>query len=306
MNRHKSVYILTMLLFGSIGLFVKGIPLSAGQIALARGFIGSLCLLVAGFLIKQKPSWKAIRPNLIKLVLSGAAIGFNWIFLFEAYQYTTIATATICYYFAPVIVIMMTPFILKERTNILRILCILIALGGMVVLVGEGLGGGKNDLLGIMFGLMAAVLYASVVITNKFIKGLSGLETTLIQISSATIVLLPYILLTEELQYHMLKGGSFILVLVVGVVHTGLSYLMYFTTLRKLSTQTAAAFSYIDPISAILFSAILLQEPLTLYQILGGIMVLGSTFLSEMSENNKRWIKFLHKEKEVKTEKDLL
>lgn len=299
MNRTKFVYIITMLLFGSIGLFVKGIPLSSGQIALSRGFIGSLCLLIAGFLLKQRPSWKVIRPNLIKLVLSGAAIGFNWIFLFEAYQYTTIATATICYYFAPVIVIMMGPLILKERTNIIRISCILIALGGMIVLVGDGLGGGRNDLLGIIFGLMAAVLYAGVVITNKFIKGLSGLETTLIQISSATVVLLPYILLTEKLQFHLLNGGSIILVLLMGMVHTGLSYLMYFTTLRKLSTQTAAVFSYIDPISAILFSAILLQEPLTLHQILGGFMVLGSTFLSEISEGIRSKVKWSNKEKEV-------
>ena len=287
MNRPKIIYIIAMLIFGSIGLFVRGINLSSGQIALARGFVGSLCLLIACPILKQKLSWTAIRPNLVKLILSGVAIGFNWIFLFEAYQYTSIATATICYYFSPVFVIILTPFILKERTNMIRLLSIFIAVGGMFFIVGNGLGGGKNDLIGIVFGLMAATLYASVVITNKFLKGLSGLETTVIQISSATIILFPYILLTEKLQFHFLDRSSWIILVVVGVIHTGLAYLLYFTALRKLSAQTAAAFSYVDPISAILFSAILLQEPLTLYQILGGILVLGSTFLSEMSEQMK-------------------
>lgn len=287
MKSSKGMYIIAMLIFGSMGLFVKNINLSSGQIALVRGIIGSIFLLAACPIMKQKLSWKAIRPNLILLVISGTAIGFNWILLFEAYKYTTISNATLSYYFAPVFVTFLSPFILKERLTITKTLCILGAVLGMFFIVGIGGGEGKNHIIGIGYGLFAAVLYAGVIIMNKFLMGLSGLETTLIQLSAASLVLLPYILLTEKFQLQRIDSKSLLLLITVGIIHTGFAYLLYFTAIRKLSGQTIAVFSYTDPISAIIMSSIFFREHMTILQVLGGVLILGATLLSEIYSRRK-------------------
>jgi RarD protein len=281
MKQSKIIYVSAMLIFGSIGLVSRNILLSSGQIALTRGLIGSLFLLLASRVLKEKISWQKIKPNLLFLIISGAGIGFNWILMFEAYKYTSIANATLSYYFAPVFVVLLSPFLLKEKLTPMKVCCILAALGGMFLIVGVGGGEGKNHVIGISYGLAAAVLYASVVILNKFLRGLTGLETTLIQISAATVVLFPYILLTEKLRIFSIDMKSAVFLIIMGLIHTGLAYLMYFTGMKKLKGQTVAVLSYTDPISAILMSSIFLGEALTLLQILGGILILGATLLSE-------------------------
>ncbi len=284
MNKSKIIYISAMLIFGSIGLMSRNIALSSGQIALTRGLIGSIFLLLASRVLKEKISWQKIKPNLLLLVISGAGIGFNWILMFQAYKYTSIANATLSYYFAPVFVVLLSPFLLKERLTPIKMACILTALGGMFLIVGIGGGEGTNHIIGICYGLAAAVLYASVVILNKYLKGLSGLETTLVQISSATIVLLPYILLTEPIRIFSIDLKSAAFLITMGLVHTGLAYLMYFTGMKGLKGQTVAVLSYTDPISAILMSGLFLGEELTFLQLLGGVLILGATLLSEAND----------------------
>jgi RarD protein len=291
MRKSKGYLAASMLIFGSIGLFVKNIELSSVQIALMRGLIGCLFIFAASLIRKQKLSWKAIRPNLALLLCSGAAIGLNWILLFEAYRYTTISNATLSYYFAPVFVMFLAPLILKERLTPKKVLCIVGAVIGMFLIIGIGGGPGKNHLLGIAYGLFAAVFYASDILMNKFIKGLSGLETTIIQLGAASLVLLPYMLLKEKPELTQLDTKSLLLLLVVGVIHTGAAYLLYFSAIKKLNGQTIAVFCYIDPISAILMSSIFLSERLTIVQAFGGILILGATFFSEFD-----YRKFLKKD----------
>ena len=190
--------IAAMLMFGSIGLFVRGIALPSSVIALVRGVIGCFFLVTVGSLMKQPVTWKAVKSNWLVLVLSGAAIGFNWIFLFEAYRYTMVSCATLSYYFAPVFVILVSPVVLGEKLTKRKLCCAAGAVIGMILVSNVlFLDQGENGLIGIFFGLMAAVLYASVMILNKFMKGLSGLETTAAQLGVAAVILLPYTLLTS-------------------------------------------------------------------------------------------------------------
>ncbi|WP_428910912.1 DMT family transporter [Niallia sp. Krafla_26] len=273
-----------MLIFGSIGLFVKNIHLSSSEIALLRGVIGSIFLLAFSLLIKQKPSLSAVKANIILLLFSGAALGFNWIFLFEAYRYTTISNATISYYFAPVIVLVLAPFILKEKLTPVKIISLFLAMAGLILVVnngGNGLDGSYNHTVGVLYGLLAAILYAGVILMNKFIKHLSGFETTLIQLMMASLVLAPYVYIKEGLAFSGLNSQSLVLILIVGIIHTGFAYFLYFGAIKELKGQTIAVFSYIDPISAVIFSFLFLGESMGILQIIGGILVLGSSFLSE-------------------------
>jgi drug/metabolite transporter (DMT)-like permease len=282
----KSKYkiITAMLIFGSIGIFVKGINLSSSEIALLRGVIGSVFLILASLFAKQKLSFKSIKKNLILLIFSGAAIGFNWILLFEAYRYTTISNATLSYYFAPVFVMILAPFVLKEKLTPVKTGCILAAMAGLFLVVnigGSSAGTSYNHPLGILYGLLAAALYSSVILMNKFIKKLSGFETTLIQLLVSALVLLPYVLIRDYFDFSGVDSKSIVLILIVGIVHTGIAYFMYFGSVKELSGQTIAVLSYIDPISAVIMAAIFLGESMSIIQIIGGILILGSTFVSE-------------------------
>ena len=276
--------ITAMLIFGSIGVFVKNINLTSSEIALLRGIIGSLVLIGASFLVKMRLSFTAIRSNLILLTLSGAAIGFNWIFLFEAYQYTSIANATVSYYFASVFVMALAPIVLKEKLTLVKVVSIITAMIGLFLIVGSG-ESSTNDsyqhAMGITYGLLAAGLYASVILMNKFIKNLSGFETTLVQLLMASFVLLPYVYAKEGLDFSGINSLGIILILFLGVVHTGFAYFLYFGAVKQLKGQTIAVLSYIDPISAVIIAAIFLVEGMNFIQILGGVLILGSTFLSE-------------------------
>ncbi len=278
--------IMSMAIFGTIGIFVRHIPLPSSVIACVRGLVGMAFLLLVMRLTGQRASVSAIRANLPRLCASGAALGLNWILLFEAYRCTSVATATLCYYFAPIIVMLVSPFLLGERLTARKAGCILTALLGMVFVSGVTSGSlpAAGELWGILFGLAAACLYAAVVLINKGICDLAALDRTVVQLGVSAAVLLPYILATENLIALLpsLSAVSFALLAFVAVVHTGVAYALYFSSIQGISAQTAALFSYIDPVVAILLSALLLGESLTVSGAIGAALVLGSALVSEL------------------------
>ena len=281
--------IVSMLIFGTIGIFVRHVPLASSVIALVRGVVGTLFLLLFSRLRKTPLNRLAIRSNLGLLILSGVFIGFNWILLFEAYRYTTVATATLCYYLAPVFVILVSPILFKERLTLRKGICVGVALVGMVFVSGvlEAGSSGSGEILGILFGVGAAVLYASVVLMNKKLTDVPGFERTIVQLGAAAVSLLPYVLLTEWGAELELSGPVLPLLLVLGIVHTGIAYVLYFGGIKELPAQTSALLSYIDPVSAIFLSAVFLREGLTATGLIGAVLVLGSTLFSELSLSHR-------------------
>ena len=169
-------FILSMAIFGTIGLVVRYIDLAASERALFSSSIGCLFLLLLFKLMKKRMTWTVIKKNAILLIFSSVALAGNWVFLYGSYDYTTIANATLGYYFAPVFVMILAPFILKESLVKKKIICIIIAIFGLVLIVGEGVQtSNTNDILGISFGLTAALFYATLLLLNKFIKDLDKL-----------------------------------------------------------------------------------------------------------------------------------
>ena len=279
----KFMFSLSMVIFGTIGIFVKFIPLSSGEIALIRAVFAFL--LVGGYmLIKgQKISFKNSKKEFLLLLLSGAAMGFNWIFLFEAYKYTTVSVATLSYYFAPVIVMVLSPLIFKERITLKKLICFVFSTIGLIMITGIGnLDGQNTHIKGILFGLSAALLYATVMILNKLIKALSGIERTFLQFAAAIAVLLPYVLLTDGINVFTLETSGIINLLIVGLIHTGLAYILYFSSLKDMEGQQVAIMSYIDPLVAVLVSVFILKEDITAVQLIGGALILCFTLLNEI------------------------
>lgn len=280
---------LSMVIFGTIGVFRRYIPLPSSLVAMSRGLTGMLFLLLVMLLRKRGMNRTAVRRKLGLLCLSGAAIGVNWILLFEAYNYTSVATATLCYYLAPMFVILASPLVVGERLTAKKLICVLTALLGMVFVSGVlESGGGSSDLKGVLLGLGAAVLYASVVLMNKQLGDVPAYDRTIVQLGSSAAVLLPYVLLTEELGALTFTPGTIGLLLVVGIVHTGIAYALYFGSLMQLKAQTAAILSYIDPVVAVLLSALVLREHMSLLSGLGAVLVLGAAVVSELPSRRKK------------------
>ena len=242
-------------------------------------------LLFVVLVTRNKISFKNIKNNLIVLLLSGAAIGFNWIFLFEAYNYTTVATATLTYYLAPFFVMLASPFLLKEKLTVKQFLCLIGAIIGMVFVSGVVKNGipEADELKGILFGLSAAILYASAIILNKKLKEISAYEKTVMQLGTAAVVVIPYIFLTEDITQLTFTPLTAVMLLITGIVHTGIAYALYFNSMKDLKAQTVAIFSYIDPAVAILLSAFILKEDMDIYGIVGAVLILGSALLSEIN-----------------------
>lgn len=278
----RLMLIASMTIFGTIGLFVRNISVSSGELALYRAVLATLLLGSFFLLTGQKIPFSNIKKEVPLLLTSGIAMGINWILLFEAYKYTTVSAATLSYYFAPVIVTIVCPFLFHEKLTKKQILCFAMSTLGLVMITGIGDSKGGNDLIGIMFGLGAAVFYATVILLNKFIKNVGGLHRTFLQFIAAIVVLLPYVLLTSGITLGNLNTVGWINLCIVGLFHTGITYCMYFSSLKELPGQKAAILSYIDPLVAVLISVTILGESMTPWQIIGGIFILGFTLWNEI------------------------
>ncbi len=273
----------SMAVFGTISLFVKHISMPSAEIALFRAVIAIVILFFFHRIATGTFSLPVPRRELLPMLLSGAAMGFNWVLLFEAYRYTTVSVATLSYYFAPVLVMVLSPLLFHEHTNRKQRICFLFSTVGLVLVINVGkISFGDRNWIGILFGLGAAGLYASVMLLNKFCKHTRGLDRTLVQFAAAIVVLLGYVLLTSGITITTLDRTGLWNLLILGTVHTGFCYCLFFSGIKELPGQEAAILTYIDPFVSILVSVFLLHEPMTALQCLGGVLILGFTLLNEL------------------------
>lgn len=287
--KFKLMFMLAMAVFGTIGIFVKSIAISSGELALYRALMAALLVGIFMLATRRKISFEQIKKGLPLLLLSGAAMGFNWILLFEAYKYTTVSVATLSYYFAPVIVTVVSPLIFREKMGAKQWICFGMSTLGIVLITGLGdLSAGSNHLIGIAFGLGAALLYATVMLLNKGIKGVEGIERTFFQFLAAIAVLIPYVALTGGISLGALNFKGWACLLAVGFLHTGITYCLYFSSMKELPGQEVALLSYIDPLVAVLISVTVLHEPMTWMQALGGALILGFTLYNELAPATKK------------------
>ena len=284
----RGMMVLSMAVFGTLGPFVRGIPVSSGELALYRAVLAAL--LIGAFLTVtgQKIPFGRIRREVPLLLASGVAMGFNWILLFQAYKYTTVSVATLSYYFAPVIVTVVSPVLFRERLTGKQLLCFVMSTLGLVMITGIGDLSGNSHLIGILFGLGAAVLYATVVLLNKFIRNVAGIHRTFLQFLAAILVLIPYVALSGGVTLGTLPASGWVNLLIVGLVHTGITYCMYFSSLQELPGQKAAILSYIDPLVAVVISVLVLEESMTLWQAAGGVLILGFTLWNEIAPQHEK------------------
>ena len=272
-----------MLIFGTIGIFSKHIPLPSGAIALARAVIGIVFLALMMLMRKKRPSLASIRKNLIKLLISGVCLGANWLLFFVACRETTVPTATLSYYLAPTFMVLASALLFKEKITLSRAAAVLIALLGMTLASGVIEGGAEGvTLRGILFGTAAAALYATVVMTNKTMTDIDVFDKTSVQFAVSAAVLTPYVIFAEDTSSAAFDLRTVIFILIVGILHTGIAYALYFGSANKLPAATIAVLGYIDPVVSILVSVLFFNEPISALGIIGAVLILGASLISEL------------------------
>ena len=281
------MYVLAMVIFGTLAPFVRNIGVSSGELALYRAVMGAGLIGIYLLAKRRNPFCGGLKREILLLLLSGGAMGINWILLFEAYRYTSVSTATLCYYFAPVIVTALSPVLFRERLTRKQLFCFVMATLGLVLITGLESSAGSANLTGILFGLGAAVFYAAVILLNKYIRSTAGIQRTFLQFLAAIVTLIPYVAATGGVTLSRLDGTGWLCLLVVGILHTGITYCLYFSSLKEIPGQRTAILSYIDPLVAVLISVTVLRESMTWQQALGGGLILGFTLWNALPGREK-------------------
>lgn len=278
-----------MVIFGTNGLIVANISLGSAEIVLMRTFLGSLFLL-AIVLVKRSFSFADLKADLIPATIGGAALGLNWVLLFSAYRSAGVGLSTLTYYCGPIIVLALSPVLFREKLTWNKLLAIAAVAVGMFCITGD-IKPGSDVQTGILFGGGAALLYASLIVANKRVKRLSGLNCAMYELIVAFFVVLIYLLASNVKLPVIPAAEDIVWVLAIGLVNTGLAYYLYFSSLQKLPGQTVALVCYIDPLTALLVSGAFLGEKLFAVQIAGAVLILGGACLGELkfkkTENKK-------------------
>ena len=275
---YYGIYILAMLIFGTNGYLVAHLSLQGSQIVLVRTLVGGL-LLTAIVLLRGGFDREAVRAERRDLLFGGVALGLNWVALFTAYRLLNVSLATLIYYAGPMLVLLFSPLLFRESLTPQKIAAVVIVAAGLFCITGSITSAGMS-LSGLLAAVLSALFYASLIIFNKRIVKTGGMQTAALELDVAFVVVLIYVLLTAGIPRPLKADIPYLLVL--GLVNTGIAYMLYFTGLQKLPGQSVALISYVDPVSALVFSALLLHETMTPLQMLGAVLIIGGALLGEL------------------------
>lgn len=275
---YYAMYVLSMLIFGTNGLIAAHISLASSQIVLFRTLIGGI-FLTALVVLRGGFDRASVRSELVPLVLGGTMLGLNWITLFEAYRLLNVSLSTLIYYIGPILVLLVSPYLFREKLSGPKIAAIVVVFLGLVLISGSIARAGMNG-RGLMAAVLSALFYASMIVFNKHIVRTDGMQTAALELDVSFVVVLLYTLMTAGIPEW--KRADIPYLLLIGLVNTGVAYLLYFTCLKKLSAQSVALISYVDPVSALLFSAVLLHETMTPVQLIGAVLIIGGAMFGEL------------------------
>lgn len=278
-------YLCALLLFGLNGIVASRIAMSSYEIVFLRTLIGSV-LLIAIFLIsKGKFHIKQNKRDALFILLSGIAMGASWMFLYEAYQQIGVGFASLLYYCGPVIVMILSPLIFKEKLTASKIVGFIIVLIGIVLVNGKTAATGNNT-WGLFCGAMSAVMYFFMVTLNKQSKSITGMENSVIQLTVSFLTVAVFVGFKQAFVIHV-PGEAWVWILILGIVNTGIGFYLYFSPLAKLPVQTVAICGYLEPLSAVVFAALLLGEKMTVVQVIGAACIIGGAMVGELIKGRK-------------------
>ena len=276
----RTKYIVAVLLYGTIGMCLRLVRVPSEIVVMCRGILGSSFILAFLAVRKKRPDIASIRRNLRWLLISGVCLGLNWVFLFSAYLHTTVAIASICNYVAPIIVVVVAPFVFKEPLNGKKIPCVIAAFAG-IVLVSGFWKDQAGDFFGVLMGVMAAVCFVFILIGNRNMTDINVYDKSIAQLIISAVTVLPYVLFRNLSTPPQWDVRSVAVILMLGLIHTGVAYCLYFSSIASLPVQTVAVLGYLEPLMSVLCSAVILRERMDLFGWTGAALILGAAIVSE-------------------------
>ncbi len=272
-------YLLALLLFGSNGVVASYISLTSYEIVFLRSLIGSILLISLFKLADNKIDLTKNKRHLLYLIISGVAMGVSWIFLYEAYQQIGVSIASLAYYCGPVIVMLLSPLLFKERFTLPKVGGFVAVLCGILLINTQAIHDGKTP-WGLFCGVMSAIMYAFMVIFNKKAHSITGMKNAMLQLIISFLTVAVFLGFRQGFIIHVSRS-DWIPILILGLLNTGIGCYLYFSSIASLPVQSVTVCGYLEPLSAIAFSALLLKEILQPIQMLGAVLVIGGSIFAE-------------------------
>jgi drug/metabolite transporter (DMT)-like permease len=287
MNHKNSYfrYFAALLMFGMNGIVASHIALTSYEIVFTRTLIGSLLLIAFYALTRQAVHLLHNKKHTLCLIISGIAMGTSWMFLYEGYQRMGVSIASLAYYCGPVIVMILSPILFREKLTWPKMTGFLAVLVGMFCVNSLALRE-VNTTVGLFCGIMSAVMYAFMVIFNKKAKSITGLENSMWQLLTSFLTVAVFVGVKQGFVIQI-ESGDWIPILILGVFNTGIGCYFYFSAIGSLPVQTVAICGYLEPLSAVVFSMLFLRESMTIVQVIGAILILGGAVFGELFRSQR-------------------
>lgn len=281
MNIDVVKYFIANFIYGTISFFLHFVNASSEFVVLCRGFFGSLFILAIMLINKDLPNVNAIKNNLKYLIISGIALGFNWVALFAGYRYGSTITS-LCNYTAPIIITIISTLIYKEKMTPKQLLFVLMAFVGIVFVSGAFESNSSVDYHCVFYGMLAAIGFTILVITNRKLKDIKPLDKTITQLFISALVVLPYVYFNDGFP-NSLDTRSLLIIVLLGFVHTGLAYIFYFNSISVLPIHKVVIIGYIEPVLSVIVGVLVFKEPISIFGIIGAVLIIMAALLSELS-----------------------
>lgn len=285
MKRAYTKYILALLLFGTNGIVASRIALSSYEIVLLRTMIGSILLIALFLLNKGRFQFYRRKKDFLFLAISSMAMGISWMFLYEAYQQIGVSLSSLLYYCGPVIVMALSPLLFREKLTLPKIFGFALVLLGLVLVNGNIVGDTQSH-WGILCGILSAVMYAFMVICNKKALQITGMENATLQLTVSFLTVAVFVTAVKGIQVDA-TSADLPWILLLGLVSTGIGCYFYFSSINDLPVQTVAICGYLEPLSAVVFSVLLLKESMSLAQVIGAVLIIGGAVLGSIATWSK-------------------
>ena len=285
MKRAYTKYILALLLFGTNGIVASRIALSSYEIVLLRTMIGSLLLIALFLLNKGHFQFYRRKKDFLFLAISSMAMGISWMFLYEAYQQIDVSLSSLLYYCGPVIVMALSPLLFREKLTLPKIFGFALVLLGLVLVNGNIVGDTQSH-WGILCGILSAVMYAFMVICNKKAVQITGMENATLQLTVSFLTVAVFVTAVKGIQVDA-TSADLPWILLLGLVNTGIGCYFFFSSINDLPVQTVAICGYLEPLSAVVFSVLLLKESMSLAQVIGAVLIIGGAVLGSIATWSK-------------------
>lgn len=275
-------FVIALLMFGSNGILAHYISLDSFQIVLFRTFFGCITLLLLMKLCKHPFTFLQHKRSFIFLILSGVSIGISWLFLYEAYQQIGVNIASLIFYCGPVLVMAASPLLFKEKLTRQKMICFMVVFAGIILINSRALQD-QHTKSGLITSALSAFMFACMIAFNKKTSPITGMENAAFQMTFAFLTVLIVVAFKQGLSFYI-PQGDFLPILALGVLNTGFGSYLYFSAISTINVQTVALVGYVEPLSAVIFSFLILKEQLLPLQILGALLITLGAILSEIKK----------------------